>query len=116
MNIQSEIEFFMELAQIDKARFLCRIALEVAEEAKVGGIGANDLSRMKFVNEINQRLIRFAYQILSEDPSRPAADIVMRMLLGARTDKRAELIIQNAYSRVLNAFETFDTTVLLNNT
>jgi hypothetical protein len=115
MNIQSEVEFFIELPQIDKARFLCRIVLEVAEEAKVGGTEANDPPRMKFVNEINQRLIRFAYQILSEDPNRPGDDIVMRMLLGTRTDKRAQQIIHNAYRRVLNAFESFDTTVLLNN-
>jgi exoribonuclease II len=115
MNIQSEIDFFIELAQIDKARFLCRIALEVAAEAKLGGTEANDPLRLRFINEINQRLIRFAYQILSEDPNRPADDIVMRMLLGARTDKRAERIVHSAYGRVLHAFESFDTTVLLNN-
>jgi hypothetical protein len=114
MNIHSEVEFFIERSQIDKARFLCRIVLEVAEEVKVGGTEANDPLRMKFVNEINQRLIRFAYQILSEDPSRPADEIVMRMLLGNRTDKRAQEIVHNAYGRVLNAFESFDTTVLLN--
>jgi hypothetical protein len=38
------------------------------------------------------------------------------MLLGVRTDKRAQQIVHNAYRRVLNAFESFDTTVLLNNT
>jgi hypothetical protein len=39
---------------------------------------------------------------------------VIRMLLGARADKNAERIMQNAYRRVLTGFESFDTTVLLN--
>ena len=39
---------------------------------------------------------------------------MIRMLLGARTDKSAERIMQNAYRRVLTSFESFDTTVLLN--
>jgi hypothetical protein len=116
MNIQSEIDFFVELAPIDKARFLCRIVLEVGEEARLGAPDGNDPARMRFVNEINQRLIRFIYQILSEDANRPADDIVMRMLLGNRTDTRSQLLVHNAYRRALNAFESFDTTVLLNNT
>ena len=113
MNIQSEIEFFSELGLIDKARFVLRIAAEIAEEVKVGGDGA-ELAQLKFANEINQRLMRFAYQIISEDLGRPQDDIVMRMLLGARADKNAQRIVHNAYRRVLGSFESFDTTVLLN--
>jgi hypothetical protein len=37
------------------------------------------------------------------------------MLLGTRTDKLAERLVHNAYRRVLSSFESFDTTVLLNN-
>ena len=114
MNIQSEIEFFSDLGLVDKARFVTRLIMEVVEEAKVGAGGNNDAVRLRFANEMNQRLARFAYQLLGEDPSRPQDDVVIRMLLGARTDKNAERIIQNAYRRVLNSFESFDTTVLLN--
>jgi folate-dependent tRNA-U54 methylase TrmFO/GidA len=114
MNIQSEIEFFSDLGLIDKARFVTRLIIEVAEEAKVGAGDGHDLSRMKFANEINQRLARFSYQLLSEDNARPQDDVVIRMLLGTRADKNAERIIQTAYRRVLTGFESFDTTVLLN--
>lgn len=112
MNVQSEIDFFSDLALLDKARFVTRLIFEVAEEAKAGA--AVDAARLRFANEMNQRLARFAYQLLGEDAARPQDDVVIRMLLGARADKNAERIMHNAYRRVLGSFETFDTTVLLN--
>lgn len=114
MNIQSEIEFFSDLGLVDKARFVTRLIIEVTEEAKVGAGDGQDLSRLKFANEMCQRLARFSYQLLSEDTARPADDVVIRMLLGNRADQNAERIIQTAYRRVLTGFETFDTTVLIN--
>jgi hypothetical protein len=112
MNIQSEIEFFSDLGLVDKARFVMRLIFEIAEEAKVGD--TNDAVQLRFANEMNQRLARFAYQILGEDLARPQDDVVIRMLLGARADKNAERIMRNAYRRVVTGFESFDTTVLLN--
>jgi hypothetical protein len=112
MNVQSEIEFFSDLALVDKARFVTRLMFEVAEEAKIGS--GDEAVRLRFANEINQRLARFAYQLLGEDPARPQDDVVIRMLLGTRADKNAQRIMQNAYRRVLTNFESFDTTVLLN--
>ncbi len=114
MNIQSEIEFFADLGIVDKARFVVRLIHEITEEAKLGAGDGQDLMRMRFANEMSQRLSRFAYQLLGEDPARPQDDVMVRMLLGARADKKAERIMQNAYRRVLTSFETFDTTVLLN--
>jgi hypothetical protein len=114
MNIQSEIEFFSDLCLVDKARFITRLIGEVCEESKVGSGDGHDLSRLKFVAEMNQRLARFAYQLLSEDAARPADDILIRMLLGSRADKHCERIMQNSYRRVLTSFESFDTTMLLN--
>jgi hypothetical protein len=116
MNIQSEVDFFTELGLVDKARFVMRLIFELAEEAKASsgmGDGA-DAVRLRFANEMNQRLSRFAYQILGEDSARPQDDVVIRMLLGARGDKNAERIVHNAYRRVITSFESFDTTVLLN--
>ncbi len=113
MNIQSEIEFFSDLGVIDKARFMLNVAAEISEEAKVGA-AAGELVRLKFANEITQRLARFANQLISEDASRPQDDVIIRMLLSARLDKEAERVVLNAYGRVLNSFESFDTTVLLN--
>jgi hypothetical protein len=114
MNIQSEIEFFSDLGLVDKARFVTRLIIEITDEAKVGMGDGQDLIRLKFANEMIQRLARFSYQILSEDKARPQDDVVIRMLLGARADKNAERIMQNSYRRVLTSFESFDTTVLLN--
>jgi hypothetical protein len=113
MNIQSEIEFFSDLGLVDKARFVTRLIAEVAEEAKVG-TGTGDGNGLRFSVEMIQRLARFSYQLLSEDGARPADDVVIRMLLGTRADKNAERIMQNAYRRTLQSFESFDTTVLLN--
>jgi hypothetical protein len=114
MNIQSEIEFFSDLGLVDKARFVTRLMFEIAEEAKVGAGDAGEAARLRFANEMNQRLARFAYQLLGEDIARPRDDVVIRMLLGTRADKNAQRIVQNAYRRVLSGFESFDTTVLLN--
>ena len=114
MNVQSEIEFFSDLGLVDKARFVTRLVCEICDEAKVGAGDGNEAARWRFANEMAARLSRFSYQILSEDPARPQDDVVIRMLLGARSDKSAERIVQNAYRRVLNGFESFDTTVLMN--
>lgn len=114
MNIQSEIEFFSDLCPVDKARFVVRLIAEMSEEAKAGPGDGRDLSVLKFVVEMNLRLGRFAYQLLSEDPARPPDDVLVRMLLGQRADKHSQRIMENSYRRVVTSFETFDTTVLLN--
>ena len=113
MNIQSEIEFFSDLGLLDKARFMLRLIVEIGEESKVGAGDGADVIRYRFANEMSQRLSRFCYQLLSEDAARPQDDVVIRMLLGTRTDKNAERVVHNAYRRVLSSFESFDTTVLM---
>jgi hypothetical protein len=114
MNIQSEIDFFSDLCLVDKARFITRLICEIIEEAKVGAGDGADLIRYRFTSEMNQRLARFSYQILSEDVARPQDDVIIRMLLGSRADKNAERLMHNAYRRVLTGFESFDTTILMN--
>jgi hypothetical protein len=114
MNIQSEVEFFSDLGLVDKARFVTRLICEIAEEVKIGNGEGNDAQRFKFANEMTQRLSRFTYQLLGEDPARPQDDVIIRMLLGTRADKGTQRIMQNAYRRVLTSFESFDTTVLIN--
>jgi hypothetical protein len=116
MNIQSEISFFSELGLIDKARFLSKLMGELSEEVKSGPADATDIARYRFAVEINQRLARLVYQLLSEDLARPQDDVVIRMLLSARADKATERMMHKAYSRVVTSFESHDTTVLLNAT
>ena len=53
-------------------------------------------------------------QLLAEDRTRPADDVVLRMLLSPRSDKVAEKLVLNAYSRAIHGFERYDTTVLMN--
>jgi exoribonuclease II len=112
MNIQSEIEFFSDLTVVDKARFMARLMVEIGDEVKAGPV---EVSRLRFANEINHRLGRLIYQLLSEDTARPKDDVIIRMLLGARADKDAERIVSNAYRRIVTGFESHETTVLLNN-
>ena len=45
--------------------------------------------------------------------TRPADDVVLRMLLSPRADKVAEKLVFNAYRRAVQGFESFDTTVLM---
>jgi hypothetical protein len=116
MNIQSEIDFFSDLGLIDKARFLSKLMSELSEEVKSGSMEASDIARFRFAVEINQRLARLVYQLLSEDLARPQDDVVIRMLLSARADKATERMMHRAYSRVVTSFESHDTTVLLNAT
>lgn len=117
MNINSEIDYFSELAPLDKGRFLSILVHELAEEAKCtyGPTPAEVTNPplLRFINELQLRLGRLAYQILSEDVTRPADDVIVRMLLAPRVDKAAERLVVNAYRRALQGFDRHDTTVLL---
>jgi exoribonuclease II len=119
MNLQSEIEYFSELRLLDKARLLAKFLNELSTDAR-GTYGAtidsvHDGARLRFVNELTLRLTRLIEQILGEDVSRPADDVIIRMLLSPRADKIAERLVRNAYSRTMQNFERYDTTVLMNN-
>jgi hypothetical protein len=117
MNLKSEIEFFSELRLLDKARLLNLFLHELAEEAR-GTYGAgtdqvHDGPRLRFVNELVHRLTRVVEQLLAEDATRPADEVVFRMLLSPRVDKIAERLVYNAYSRAIQGFESYDTTILM---
>jgi len=117
MNLTSEIEFFADLRLVDKARLLNLFLHELAEEARVTyGTGADqvhDGAHLRFVNELYHRLTRVVEQLLAEEATRPADDVVLRMLLAPRADKAAERLVFNAYARAIQGFESFDTTVLM---
>jgi hypothetical protein len=117
MNLQSEIEYFADLAVLDKARLLNLVLREVAEEAR-GTYGAtaeqvHDTAHLRFTNELVHRLSRVIEQLLVDDANRPSDDVVLRMLLSPRADKVAERMIVNAYKRAIHGFESFGTTVLM---
>lgn len=117
MNLESEIQYFTELACIDKARLLNLLLHELAEAAR-GTYGpapeqVHDGARLRFVNELMHRLTRVIEQLLAEDATRPSDDVVMRMLLAPRADKVSQLLVHNAYSRAIRGFESYDTTVLM---
>jgi exoribonuclease II len=118
VNLKSEIEYFTELRLLDKARLLNMFLHELAEEARgTYGPGAeqvHDAAHLRFVNEITHRLTRVIEQQLAEDATRPADDVVLRMLLAPRADKVAERLVYNAYARAIRGFESYDTTVLMN--
>ena len=117
MNLRSEIEFFTELRLLDKARLLNLLLHELAEEAR-GTYGpgmdqVHDTVHLRFVNELTHRLTRVVEQLLAEEATRPSDDVVLRMLLSPRADKVAERLVYNAYSRAIQGFESYDTTVLM---
>ena len=117
MNLRSEIEFYSELRLVDKARLLNLFLHELAEEAR-GTYGpgidqVHDAAHLRFANELSHRLTRVIEQLLAEEATRPSDDVVMRMLLSQRADKIAERLVYNAYSRAIQGFESYDTTVLM---
>src|SRR3984893_11571519 len=117
MNLNSEIEFYTELRLVDKARLLNLFMHELAEEAGgTSGLGAergHGAAHLRFVNELYHRLTRVIEQLLAEEATRPADDVVLRMLLAERADKVAERLVFNAYARAIQGFDSYDTTVLM---
>lgn len=117
MNLESEIQYFTELAYIDKARLLNLFLHELAEAARATDGPTPDQVQnalhLRFANELTQRLTRLIEQLLAQDDTRPTDDVVLRMLLAPRTDKVAEQLIYNAYGRAIRGFESYDTTVLM---
>jgi hypothetical protein len=117
MNLQSEVNYFGELPQIDQARLLALFLHELTVEARsaygpaVGQV--QDGARLRFVNEIACRLARFIEQLLADDPARPGDDVLMRMLLSRRADRSAERMVQRAYQRAMHGFDRYDTTVAM---
>jgi hypothetical protein len=116
MNLRSEIEFFTELRLLDKARLMNLFLHELAEEARGTygpGTEVHDQTHLRFVNELVHRITRVIEQLLAEEATRPADDVVLRMLLSPRADKVAERLVYNAYGRAIQGFESYDTTVLM---
>ncbi len=115
MNLQSEISYFNEMVLTDKAGFLTLLMHELAEEARATygpGAEVSNPLMLRFVNELQLRISRVAWQILAEDTSRPADDVVVRMLLSPRPDKAAERLIVNAYRRALQGYDRHNTSTL----
>jgi len=117
MNLQSEIDYFNDMAALDQARFLALLLHEISVEARQTYGSAADLIgdglRMRFLNEMVCRVARFAEQLLGDDANRPANDVLMRMLLAPRTDKTAQQMIINAYRRATQGFDRYDATVTM---
>jgi len=117
LNLQSEIDYFSDLQPIDQARLLAVFLHELTVEARTtygpSSEQVHDGARLRFVNEIVCRLARFVEQLLGEDDSRPADDVVMRMLLSPRADQTAERLVVNAYRRAIHGFDRYDATVTM---
>jgi hypothetical protein len=118
VNLESEIQYFTELAYIDKARLLNLFLHELAESVRATygprADQVHDAVRLRFANELAHRLTRLIEQLLAQDDTRPADDVVLRMLLAPRADKVAEQLVYHAYGRAVRGFESYDTKVLMN--
>jgi hypothetical protein len=118
MNLQSEIDYYAEMRIADKARLMASFLFELTSEARAtygaSQDAVHDATHLRFVNEMCNRISKLIEQYLADDNTRPADDVVIRMMLSARADKVAERMIQNAYRRALQNFERYDTTVFMN--
>lgn len=118
MNLQSEIAYYQEIRIVDKARLMASFLSELTAEARAT-YGAtpdavHDAARLRFTNEMCNRITKLIEQYLGDDKARPADDVVLRMLLSPRADKVAEKMLHTAYHRALQNFERYDTTVFMN--
>lgn len=118
MNLQSEIDYYVEIRIADKARLMASFLFELTSEARAtygsSQEAVHDAAHLRFVNEMCNRITKLIEQYLGDDNARPADDVVIRMLLSPRADKVAERMIHNAYRRALQNFERYDTTVFMN--
>ena len=117
MNLPSEIAYYSEIRVADKARLMASFLCELTGEARATYGAAQDVvhdgTHLRFVNEMCHRICKLIEQYLGDDKTRPADDVVLRMLLSPRADKVAERMVQNAYRRALQNFERYDTTVFM---
>jgi len=118
MNLQSEIAYYSEIRVVDKARLMASFLAELCAEARAtyGSTPdtVHDAARLRFTNEMCNRICKLIEQYLGDDKTRPADEVVLRMLLSPRADKVAERMIHAAYRRALQNFERYDTTVFMN--
>jgi hypothetical protein len=118
MNLQSEITYFSEMGIQDKARLMASFLGELTTEARAtygpSLESVHDAARLRFTNEMCNRITKLIEQYLGDDKARPADDVVLRMVLAARADKVAEKMVHTAYRRALQNFERYDTTVFMN--
>jgi hypothetical protein len=118
MNLQSEITYFNEMGTQDKARlmasFLCELTGEARATYGASQDAVHDAAHLRFANEICNRICKLIEQYLGDDKSRPADEVVLRMLLAPRADKTSEKMVHNSYRRALQNFERYDTTVFMN--
>jgi len=118
MNLQSEIAYYSEIREADKARLLASFLSELTLEARAtygpSVDTVHDAARLRFTNEMCNRITKLIEQYLGDDKTRPADEVVLRMLLSPRADKVAERMIHAAYRRALQNFERYDTTVFMN--
>ena len=117
MNLQSEIAYYTEIRIADKARLMASFLSELTSEARAT-YGAtpdsvHDAPRLRFTNEMCNRITKLIEQYLGDDKARPEDEVIIRMLLAARADKVAERMIHSAYRRALQNFERYDTTVFM---
>jgi hypothetical protein len=118
VNLQSEIDYYSEIRVADKARLMASFLAELTAEARAtygpSLDTVHDAARLRFTNETCNRISRLIEQYLGDDRSRPADDVVLRMLLSPRADKIAEKMIHTAYRRAMQTFDRYDTTVFMN--
>jgi len=118
VNLQSEITYFSEMGSADKARLMASFLHELTSEARAtygpSQEAVHDGGHLRFVNEMTNRVAKIIEQYLADDKSRPADEVILRMLLSPRADKVAEKMIQSSYRRALQNFDRYDTTVFMN--
>ncbi|HET9447067.1 MAG TPA: hypothetical protein VFO35_12440 [Steroidobacteraceae bacterium] len=107
MNLESEIRHFEGLSSLEKSRLLARFMYEMTLEARnfygAGGEQPMDIHKLRFVNEVQQRVTRFIEQSLIDDPARSSDEMMLRLLLAPRAEKAIEGLVHSAYTRTIQA-------------
>jgi len=105
MNVDSEIEAFLDLSGTQKACLIARVVHELTLEARktygADGRLVADPPRLRAMNEIQRRISDFLVKILEDDTTRPPDESFMRWLLCHPNDPLLENLLQSAYRRAM---------------
>ena len=75
MNLQSEITYYSEIRIADKARlmasFLCELTAEARATYGPSHDSVHDAARLRFTNEMCNRITKLIEQYLGDDKARP---------------------------------------------
>lgn len=105
MNVESEIEAFLDLTANQRACLVARVINELTVEARrtygSGGKLVANPPMLRAINEIQFKISDFLARLVGDDDTRPPDESFMRWLLYHPNDQLLERMLHTAYGRAV---------------